>query len=308
MDSMTVIRNYVEGQARLGYAHWMPGPDPSDLILATFPKSGSTWSSYLLHQLRSYGDDSFDDIKHAVVDITPGHWDPKRNPFIEAQSYFPRVYKTHGSYALAPKGARYIYVAREPKDIFWSMYHFIHDLFGLTEVAPIDLFYRDFFIERFNSDHDIGNPWTHLLSWFPRVAAGDLLWLHYEDLLIQREASLRRIADWMQVSMNDELLSVVVQNSRIEHMRSIADKINPSPDNYVGKLVNGFSAETQGYAKTLQFGKLRKGIAGDGRTSLPTEIADDIDAQWRERITPELGYESYADLLSACGLGANLLT
>ena len=114
---------YVAGQAQLGYAEFSPGPRSSDVILVSFPKSGSTWTSYLLHLLCSRGDHEFDDIKNVVVDITPGHWDPNRNPFLEEQTFQPRTYKTHGSSTLCPKGGKYIYLARDPKDSFISLYH-----------------------------------------------------------------------------------------------------------------------------------------------------------------------------------------
>ncbi len=300
-DAMSVIRAYVEGQAQLGYCNWSPGANPTDVLLATFPKSGSTWTSYLLHQLSSGGDDEFDDIKNVVVDITPGHWDPQINPFLASQKFNPRTYKTHGSYALAPKGARFIYIARDPKDIFWSLYQFIHDLFGLESRAPIDEFYRDYFVERFGTEHDIGNPWTHILSWFPRREAGDILWLHYEDFLTDLEPTLRAIAHWTGIEADKELISLVLRRSKMEHMRTIADKINPSAENYVGKLVTAFTGATENYARKLQFGKLRKGIAGDGVSSLPIEIAQEIDCQWQSQITPVLGFNDYAQMRKSCG-------
>jgi hypothetical protein len=90
--NMEILQAYVQGQASLDYAEWESGPRSSDVILAAFPKSGSTWTSYLLHQLRSKGDQEFRDIKDEVVDITPGHWDPKINPFLIEQRYFPRTF------------------------------------------------------------------------------------------------------------------------------------------------------------------------------------------------------------------------
>ena len=74
IGNLRVLETYVVGQARLGYAKFDPGPRPSDVLLVSFPKSGSTWTSYLLHQMHSGGDHEFVDIKHEVVDITPGHY------------------------------------------------------------------------------------------------------------------------------------------------------------------------------------------------------------------------------------------
>ena len=295
-QGLEIIRSYVEGQARLGYAEFDPGPDTSDVILATFPKSGSTWTSYLLHQIRSSGNDDFVDIKEEVVDITPGHWKPENQPFSYKQDYQPRTYKTHGSYALCPKGARYIYVGRDPKDIFVSLYKFIHDLLGIEKKVPIDQFYRDYFIDRFNSGHDIGNVWDHILGWHQIRHQENVLWLHYEDIVKSRESSLRLIARHMGVDLEDPLLSLLIEHSQMEHMRGIGDKINPSPDNYVGKIVAEFGDLTKNYARKMTFGKMRRGVPGDGEKDLPDEIRQELDKEWQLRITPQLGYASYAQM------------
>jgi len=41
-SALKVMEAYVAGQARLGYAGFEPGPRPTDVILVSFPKSGST--------------------------------------------------------------------------------------------------------------------------------------------------------------------------------------------------------------------------------------------------------------------------
>ncbi len=298
-NGLEVIRAYVAGQARLGYGQFDPGPEPEDIILATFPKSGSTWTSYLLHQLKSGGDDDFDDIKHVVVDITPGHWDPAQQPFAAPQAYSPRTYKTHGSYRLCPKGARYLYVSRDPVDIFWSLYQFIHDLLGIAEPVAMDAFYRDFFVRRFDTGHDIGNVWDHILDWHRLVGQENMLWLHYEDLVGNREHYLPLIARHMGIDIDGAALRRVIANSSMEHMRTISRQLNPSPDNYVGRIVAEFGDLTAGYAKKMAFGKLRKGVAGDGAGSVPAEIRAEMAKEWRERITPVLGFEDYRALRSA---------
>lgn len=301
-QGLDIIREYVVGQARLGYAEFAPGPQSNDIILATFPKSGSTWTSYLLHQLRSNGDDDFDDIKHEVVDITPGHWDPARQPFAEEQRFEPRTFKTHGSYQHCPRGAKYIYVSRDPKDIFWSLYQFIHDLLGIEGRVPIDRFYRDYFVERFGTGHDIGNVWDHLLDWYQLYGHDNMMWLHYEDLVNHRDLVLEKLSAYMGLSLSNEQMAVVMEHSQMSHMRTIAGQINPSPDNYVGRLVAGFGDLTTQYARRMSFGKMRRGVPGDGQRDVPAEIAQELDREWQQRITPRLGFADYAAMRAACSV------
>ena len=260
--SWSILHAYVLGQAALGYRTFEPGAREDDLILVSYPKSGSTWMSYLLHQLRSGGDDDFDDIKNEVIDITPGHWDPADNPFTMIQRFHPRTFKTHGHYGLCPKGAKYIYVARDPADVLWSLYLFVHDLFGLEDRVPIEIFYQDYFVDRFGSGHDIGSIWDHLLSWAPHRDDRTVLWLHYEDLVENLPACLTAIASFAGLSPGVETLDRIRNNATMAHMRQISDQLNPSQSNRTGRVTLGFGQEMQRYARRLSFGKLRKGEAG----------------------------------------------
>lgn len=298
-SALAILEAYVAGQARLGYAAFTPGPRPTDVVLAAFPKSGSTWTSYLLHQLRSNGDHAFDDIKHEVVDITPGHWDPSENPFTREQRFWPRTFKTHGSYALAPKGARYVYVARDPHDGFVSLYHFVHDLFHLEDRAPIEDFFERYFVERFNTGHDIGHVWNHLLNWAPLRGRPEMLWLHYEDLIENLAACLERITTHMGLAMDGAAIAAVAERASLSRMRAIADKVNPSPDNYVGRLTRAFDPLTAGYAERLEFGKLRTGRSGEGRLTLPASLRNRLEHEWTRRVMPVMGFATYADMRSA---------
>jgi hypothetical protein len=297
---LDIIKSYVAGQAALGYAEFNPPPSPTDVILATYPKSGSTWTSYLLYQIKSGCSDNFNDIKDVVVDITPGHWDPSVQPFISQQEFLPRTYKTHGTYKLCPKGAKYIYVSRDPKDIFWSLYQFIHDLLGIEERVPVDAFYSEYFVKRFDTGHDIGNVWDHILDWFPLRGKENMLWMHYEDIVAHRKRALDQLAGFMGVDLNDEQREKLIKHSSMQHMRTIASKIDPSPDNYVGKLVLGFGKLTQRYASQMKVGKLRKGVPGDGLSSVPIELQQEMDREWLSRITPIIGFKSYTDMMNSC--------
>ena len=73
------MREDLVGQPKLGDAELSPGPRPTDDVLVSFPEPRSTWSSYLLDQLRSRSDEEFTDIKNEVVDITPGRRARSRN-------------------------------------------------------------------------------------------------------------------------------------------------------------------------------------------------------------------------------------
>lgn len=300
-----IFRAYVEGQVRLGYGSFDPGPLHADVILAAFPKSGSTWTSYLMHQIRTAGEELSRDIKEEVIDITPGHWDPEVNPFRITQRHAPRTFKTHGSYKLCPKGGKYIYLARDPKDTLWSLYNFLHDLFDIADMIPIETFFDEYFLRRYDTGHDIGNPWDHFLEWGPHRDDGNIFWMHYEDLLEARLPCLRAMAQFMGVVLSDDALTLVAERSDIGHSRKIADRLNPSPDNRVGKIVARFGPATAGYAKNMQFGKVRRGVNGGGQRNLPPAVLDEFSRQWGERIAPVLGWDSYGAMRESCSILEN---
>jgi hypothetical protein len=300
--ALDVMRAYVAGQTALGYATFDPGPHPDDVILASFPKSGSTWMSYLLHQLRSGGDDSFRDIKDEVIDITPGHWDPAENPFLIQQRFLPRTFKTHGRHHGCPKGAKLIYVTRNPEDTLWSLYHFIHDLFDIDTLVPVEDFYRHYFVERFGTGHDISNIWDHLLSWYPHRNDPNLLWLHSADLLDDLPACLRVICEFIGIAPESETIGRVLDHAGMGHMRQLSTQLNPSQDNRTGRVTLGFGPLMQRYARNLRFGKLREGVHGSGTRSLPVSVRQRLDQEWLSRITPVLGFRSYAEMRDATSL------
>jgi hypothetical protein len=299
---LDIMEAYLRGQARLGYAEFEPGPQPSDVILVSFPKSGSTWMSYLIHLLRSGGDQQFRDIKDEVIDITPGHWDPAVNPFLLPQRFSPRTYKTHGSRRLCPSGAKYIYIARHPRDSLYSLYHFVHDLFAIPQLIPIEDFYRHYYVERFGTGHDIGNVWNHLLGWHPARNDENILWIHYEDLLEDLSTCLRAIAKFMGTDSGSQHIHLVLERSSIESMRKIAAQLNPSQHNRVGRVVLGFGPGMNRYASDMKFGKMRRGVQGDGQRHLPQSIRNALDEEWTTRITPKLGYESYEAMRGECSI------
>ena len=300
--TLAVFRAYVVGQARLGYARFNTDPRTDDVFLVSFPKSGSTWTSYLLHQLRSRGNDDFVDIKDEVIDITPGHWRPEMDPFRIEQRFFPRTFKTHGSYDLCPGGGKYIYLARDPRDTLYSLYYFIHDLFGINDGVSVESFFQHYYVARFGTDHDIGNVWNHFLQWYPHKDSPNMLWLHYEDMLENREICIRAIADFMEIELSDEALELVLAHSSMGHMRTIAHKLNPSRTNRTGQVTLGFGPEMRNYAKSMKFGKMRHGAVGDGRKDLPAAIIEALDEEWQKRITPILGYTDYAVMRASCSL------
>lgn len=290
------LRDYVIGQARLGYKTYEC--DPSDVFLVAYSKSGSTWSAYNLFQLKSNGRILDDNLKKEVIDITPGHWVPTVNPFEIPQRFSPRTYKYHGMYDWVPKGGKYIYIARNPVDVLYSFYVFLHHLFGFCpdseEAAPLEWFYEEFFVKRFNTGHNIGNPWQHFLSWYPQTKNDNVLWIHYEELISNPRLCLDQMRKFMGIEMTDEVFDGVVQRSSMSFCKSLPKEFYADDTEDYLKLGKSFSENTRCYGAT--FNIARKGVAGDGARNLPLEIRQDMEEKWKTLITPVLGYKNYEEM------------
>ena len=95
-----------------------------DIIIATYAKTGTTWVQQIVSQLLFDGEEGLE-----VAEMSP--WldlriPPKsvKLPAVDAQTH-RRFIKTHlpvDALVFSPK-ARYLYIARDGRDVVWSMYN-----------------------------------------------------------------------------------------------------------------------------------------------------------------------------------------
>lgn len=169
-------------------------PEPTDVLVASVPKSGTTWMIQIVQSLRSGGDLSFDDLND-VVPFMEAAEGLQLGPLDAPQAWSPRAYKTHMPYPCVPKGFRkMIYVARDPLDTAPSLFHFFQGWhFGKGEVSP-DAFVREMCLPPEGSPCEAAaapalgcDQWRHMASWFAHRADPNVLWIHYEDLKVQQD-------------------------------------------------------------------------------------------------------------------------
>ena len=161
-------------------------PQPTDVIITPYAKSGTTWLQHIAHGLRSGGSLDFDEISavtpwiEAAADLD---WD------LEApQAAQPRLFKSHLNYDDVPKGARYIYAIRDPKAVAESYYRFFEGwLFEPGSFSP-DEYTRWRWPRHENRAHDY---WYHVASWWEQRDNEDVLLLSYEEMKADLPGTVR---------------------------------------------------------------------------------------------------------------------
>jgi aryl sulfotransferase len=261
---------------------------PSDVVIATFPKSGTTWAQQICHGLRSRGDMDFEEITFAVPWIERGHL---FGIDASAPQRFapPRMFKTHLEYTNLGKGARALHVIRDPKDVLVSYYRFLSHAIIDPAAISIDVFadvwlFSDLVAERGSADGPPGpnlyNYWRHLIDWWQARDHAPVLTLAYENLQRDLPGHVARIAEFVGIDAGRALLDLATRQATFEfmaaHRTQFSDRI----------------PETQ-----IRFAKVVDGAVGAHRAHVSPALAARIDDAWRRYVTPVLDCASYEALV-----------
>lgn len=188
-------------------------PDPDDVMLVSYPKSGNTWVRALVANLVGIRQ-SLREMDNLVPDIYAS-----RGPVIRNAYRFPcsgRLIKSHESFNASYK--RVIHVVRDPRDVCVSYYHYRGDILREFDRDTTSL---NEFVDKFvaGSLDNYGTWGEHTNSWFAAEAA-DLLFLRYEDLLADTPRCFARICDFLGLEADSSEIVTAVENCSLERLRA----------------------------------------------------------------------------------------
>ncbi|KAG2302004.1 hypothetical protein Bca4012_060334 [Brassica carinata] len=249
----------------------------SDIILATIPKSGTTWLKALLFALIHRHKFPVSD-KHPLLATNPH----PLVPYLEAdycaspdvsfsELPSPRLVQTHITHRSLPvsiksSSCKIVYCCRNPKDTFVSLWHFGRKL-APEETADYPI---EKAVEAFCQGKFIGGPfWDHVLEyWYEsRKNPNKVLFVTYEELKKQTEVEVKRIAEFIGCGFAaEEEVSEIVKLCSFESLSKL--EVNRQ-----GKLPNGI--ETNAF--------FRKGECGGWRDTLTESLAEVIDRTTEEK-------------------------
>jgi hypothetical protein len=263
---------------------------PSDIVVTPFAKCGNTWLQQIAHTLRTRGDMDFDDISRVC-------------PWIETstdlgldlnaeQKANPRVFKSHLDAARIPMGGRYIVACRDPQDAAFSMYKFMEGWILEPGAVSADDFVRGTFIEPGNAPGSSGGDyWTHLASWWARRNDSDVLFMAYEHMKEDLTGTIRKVANFMEIELDDSLLSITEEHASLPFMLENKDRFDDV-------MFRERSVEVSGLPADSISEKVRSGQVGESRQHLDAVVVAELDKVWRERITAPLGFDDYAAMIA----------
>ncbi|XP_074539189.1 amine sulfotransferase-like [Halichoeres trimaculatus] len=193
----------------------------SDVFVITYPKSGTIWMQQILLLIEAGGDVTSISQVEKNGDLVP--WievKGSREAFIKAPS--PRLSVSHLlseflPAALSRKKGKVIYVARNPKDVLVSYFHF-HKLANMLE-TPKDF---DDFFEKFLTDRVFGGSWfKHVKTWYSHREDMNMLFITYEEMIQDLSSVVKRICSFLGKDLTEEQLTNVVKHSTFKNMKKI---------------------------------------------------------------------------------------
>ncbi|MEA3412960.1 MAG: sulfotransferase domain-containing protein [Pseudomonadota bacterium] len=251
-------------------------PRPTDVLITTAPKAGTTWMQQILHQLRSGGDDAFESIGQVVpwleLPRTGRTWKAVLSRYDALPD--PRVFKTHCTFEQTPGvgTVRIVMTSRDPRDACVSFYHHIGDMteaarahHGLALPESFDAYLDDWL--------GYGAWYRNVASWWPHRDDPRLLWLRYEDLKRDLPGQMAQILDFLGWSVTDEQFARAVELSSFQWMKANTIRFTRS--------------ETGDEPVFKPGGFIRGGRVGDHKTELNEAQARRVLDQARDTLEPE---------------------
>ncbi|KAJ3682626.1 hypothetical protein LUZ60_015199 [Juncus effusus] len=237
---------------------------PTDIVVATVPKVGTTWLKALtfaaLNQPNVLPD----------LSLLPS----------------PRLLGTHLPYTLLPhsveeSGCKIVYICRNPRDTFVSMWHFFKQY--LPQGTTIEQYFESFFA----GVHLAGPFLDHVLSYWQvsQKYPDRVMFMRYEELKKDTKKEFMRLAEFMGCKFSEEEIEGKVVEKLME-MCSLGE-MKGLEVNKTGETLMG----DQGMDNKAFF---RLGEVGDWKNHLSPEMVERLNKMTEEKLSGSgLSFQEY---------------
>ncbi len=140
--------------------------------------------------------------------------------------------------------------------------------------------------------------WDFLLSWWPRRADPNVLWIFYEDLQKDLRGCIRKLADFIDVPLDE------AETERV-HRLCTFDYMAQHKEKFKGYVVMEALCKASGLDRwQIHCGMVRPdgGQIGQGLKNLDPDVRLLLDQMWLDKIEAKLGFKNYFQLRAAASI------
>ncbi|NP_001150618.1 flavonol 4-sulfotransferase isoform X1 [Zea mays] len=263
-------------------------PRADDIVLATYLKCGTTWLKALAFAITTRGrhHQAFAAADHPLLTVHPQEAVPHLEVHTPGQGLAdierlpsPRLLGTHLPLSLLPpavatSGCRVVYLCRQPKDVFVSLWHFVKGMRGGRSPVELDAALAMFC----EGVSPFGPVWEHYLEYWKESLARPerVLFLRYEEMVADPVRAVRTLAGFFAVPFTDEEEGRGVPEE-IVRLCSF-EMLSGLESNRTGDLDCG---DNTVIGKSTFF---RKGKVGDWENHLTKEMGKKVDAVFEDKL------------------------
>lgn len=185
------------------------GIRPTDLFIASYPRSGTTWLRFLLFELLTGEPSGFVSVNHAI----PYVGEHRRAPRLLPND--GRLIKTHEAFLRGVGSA--IYVVRDPRSVVISEYRW------QLRTGLFDGSFARFFEAFISGRANPYGPWDrHVAMWTESDLSveGRLHVVRFEDLRNDTSYELKRMLEFLGVRSDASFIDDVIAHNALEQMRA----------------------------------------------------------------------------------------
>ncbi|KAM9816991.1 sulfotransferase 2B1-like [Neosynchiropus ocellatus] len=248
---------------------------PDDVVIVTYPKSGTTWMQEIVPLILNGGDASSVETIQNWLRVPWLESLPTLNLNLDKRPS-PRILATHLQHHMMSPSffevrPKVIYVSRNVKDVFTSSFHFCTMAnFLVTPSSKSDFLHK--FID---GKVAFGSWFDHVKSWYGCDARERTFYITYEEMKLDLKDAVTRLAGFLEKPLDAEVIETIADKCLFKNMKQ-------------NKMSNYSQVSPKFFDRTKsEF--LRKGEVGDWKNLLTTEEAEYIDAACKEKMK-EVGY------------------